>query len=144
MKKYTLTIFFALISIIVTGTTAANAQSSFGYRATIPFDFDAGSVSLEAGEYVVGPLNRDSGIKVLAIRNRKTGNSKILGNAQGTARNDREVATLTFLRDRGHYTLLEVKSPDWEKTFKKGKVKTVEVSGGTADREIVLVKLIKH
>ncbi|MGB7070777.1 MAG: hypothetical protein WBD22_14885 [Pyrinomonadaceae bacterium] len=142
MKKSLLTLCFAA-TIALIMAASAQAQMSTEYRAQIPFDFTAGKSTHTSGDYTIGFVNPGSSLPALAIRNRETGKTKVLAIVNRSAEPTANSATMSFLRDGNQYTLLGLQSPMFDVKFKRTKTDVIEVSSAGANREIVMVNLIR-
>ncbi len=64
---------FSLFSLLFLATAiSASAQSTFGTDVEIPFAFNVGDHSYEAGNYILKMEKYPSGVAVLSIRDTKT------------------------------------------------------------------------
>jgi hypothetical protein len=130
----------SLLSLLVLFTAgAAVAQNGFGTNVDIPFAFNVGDHSYEAGEYIVKLDKMGTGMATLSIQNTKTDEiQRMLLNANGDAAADD--VRLVFDTINGQRYLTRLKTTD--RTYaivgskpdkdaaKVRKVKAVETSGG--------------
>lgn len=118
--KRAITVGITLFGLVLgLGVAAVSAQVSTQYRANIPFDFKAKGVEFAAGTYTVGPLSANSSASALALRNKETGNTKILGVMQALGDGKGNTGTLRFTRVGDHYVLAEIITPTFERRFMK-------------------------
>ena len=124
-------------------TVGVKAQSNQQYRADIPFSFDANGRHYAAGEYAVGPLSQVSTPGGIALREMRSGNSRLLGitPVQGDNNWDKP-GKLTFIKDNGRYTLSQISTATFEMKVKVRKARSSELaSGASSNAEIVAVTL---
>ena len=109
MKKFIqICSLFSLLVLFTVG--AATAQSGFGSDVEIPFAFNVGDHSYEAGNYVVKLTNLGTGSAALSIRDEKTDEVQtVLLNAQG----DDRVAEIKLVFDmfEGRRYLTKISTP---------------------------------
>src|SRR4051812_18142628 len=102
------------IIFLTAAATTANAQLDQRYRAEIPFDFSVGKQDMKAGQYAIGFYNSSSGIPVLGIINRDTGEARLLRSITRSGDDHTYAAVVKFLRNGEHYELAGVKGNDFE------------------------------
>ena len=125
MKKQisrTLLGFFAVLML----AAAANAQTSPGIEARIPFDFVAGKKQLPAGNYTVRRIRTDSESALLIRGEGKGSEAVVLTNSGGE---EPTGASLTFRQHGERYFLAEVSIP--------GTASVREVTKTRAERELI-------
>lgn len=122
-------------------SVAGNAQLSQQYRAQVPFDFQAKGVSYSAGEYSLGPMSTNSSSGAVAIRNRKSGKMRVIGQTQlgGDAR--AETGKLIFVKANGIYTLSQIVTPTFELKMKATSTDVRIAKNRPEKRETVAVDL---
>lgn len=138
MKKFIQV--FSLLSLLVLFTAgAAVAQNGFGTNVNIPFAFNIGDHTYEAGDYIVKLDKMGTGMATLSIQNTKTDEiQRMLLNANGDAAADD--VRLVFDTINGQRYLTKLKTTD--RTYaivgsrpdkdaaKARKEKAVQTSGG--------------
>jgi hypothetical protein len=133
------------IIFLTAAATTASAQLDQRYRAEIPFDFSVGKQDMKAGQYALGLYNSSSGIPVLGITNRDTGEKRFLKAITRSGDNRTYTAVLRFVRDGEHYELAEVKGSDFDLKLKStwSQVNQV-VKGGGAGTDTETVSIYLH
>ena len=123
-------------------TVGVKAQANQQYRADIPFSFDANGRHYAAGEYTVGPLSQISIPGGIALRERKSGNARVLGVTSTQGDNDWDKSgKLTFIKDNGRYTLSQISTATFAMKMKARKARSSELASGASHAEIVAVDL---
>jgi hypothetical protein len=130
----------SLLSLLVLFSAGATfAQGSFGTDVSIPFAFNVGDRSYDAGDYIIRLEKLGNGTAALSIRNTKTDEvQRVLMNANGdTAADD---VRLVFDTIRGQRYLTKLKTTDRtyaivgskpnKEAAKARQDKTVETGGG--------------
>ena len=135
MKKLVIKAGLMVGSLLIFGM-AANAQNQ--YRAEIPFDFHAAGKAYTAGGYSVDRIGGNG--PVWAIRDRKTGKARLLGQAMPSGASREESGKLIFLKSDGQYTLSEIVTPSFAMKLKKTKT-DVRIAGSAAKMETVAINL---
>lgn len=109
------------IAAVFTLLTAAAAvgQVPRQYRAQIPFDFTVNGRDYKAGEYLVRPVNSDSGSLAIALTDRRTGKGRVIGLASALALHNRRNGTLIFSDAGGRYSLLRMDMPTFDLKIRK-------------------------
>lgn len=74
MKKF-IQVFSLLSLLVVFTAVGARAQTAYGTEVEIPFAFNVGDRSYDAGHYIVRVVRQTSGVTVLSIQ--ETKNDKI-------------------------------------------------------------------
>jgi len=103
----------SLVSLLfVLGVVGANAQSSYGSEVEIPFAFNIGDKSYEAGDYILKLEKFATGNAILSIRDPKTNEAQtVLLNSNGEERGN-EVKLLFDMIEGTRY-LTKVRTPSW-------------------------------
>jgi hypothetical protein len=130
----------SLLSLLVLFTAgAAVAQNGFGTNVDIPFAFNIGDHSYEAGEYIVKLNKMGPGMATLSIQNTKTDEiQRMLLNANGDAAADDVRLVFDTINGQRYLTRLKttdrtyaiVGSKPEKDAAKVRKEKAVETSGG--------------
>ena len=120
MKKF-IQIFSLFGLLVVFGTISASAQAGLGTEVDIPFAFNIGDRSYEAGNYIIQVDRRITGASTLIIRDTKTDEQQILLlNANGEAGSGE--VKLVFDTVAGRRYLTKVRTPDRSYALFRGKV----------------------
>lgn len=135
MKRMLLTGCFAMMAVLSVSMTAS-AQSSTRYQADIPFDFTVDGRQWEAGRYIVGPLSDGSTQAVIALRNQKSGQARVIGVAIAGSDHRREAGKLYFNEKNGMYALTEIKTPTFYKKMKRTRTEVLVTSSGEKSRVV--------
>ena len=103
----------SLVSLLVVfGAAAANAQSSYGTQVEIPFAFNIGDHSYEAGDYILRVEKFATGNAILSVRDPKTNDLQtLLLNSTGESRETG--VKLLFDTIEGTRYLTKVRMPNW-------------------------------
>lgn len=109
MKKF-IQIFSLFGLLVVFGTISASAQAGLGTEVNIPFAFNVGDQSYEAGNYIIKVDRRIAGTSTLTIRDEKNDEQQIVflnsdGNGTGTE------IKLVFDTVEGRRFLSKVRTP---------------------------------
>ena len=96
--------------LVLLGASSASAQSGESLRATIPFEFKVGAVTLPAGQYDVSYRSTDVQ-SVLSIRSQDGRHSALVLTEPIDAKTPSQGARLVFDRDGDAYKLSEVFAP---------------------------------
>lgn len=141
MKRF-IQICSLLTLVVVFSAVSANAQTVQRYEAEIPFDFNIGSKSYEAGTYTM-KLSNAFGVKVMTLINDQ---NRILQNFYVLDRGDSaKTSFLRFNRSDDGLSLAKVFTP--EKSFSvvgaDSKSKASKKAGGASitNSETVSVRL---
>lgn len=125
-------------------TLGVNAQVSQQYRADVPFSFEANGKHYAAGEYSVGPLSQISSPGVIAIRDMRTGNARLLGATTVQGDNNWDTpGRLIFLKINGRHTLSQISTATFKMKMKAQKARSAELAKAASDSEVVAVDLKK-
>ena len=119
MKKFIQ--IYSLLSLLVLFPVAATHAQGFGTDVDIPFDFNVGDRSYEAGNYIVKLDRRSAGMATLTIQNTKTDESQTVLLNVGPESRSGEV-NLVFDTLEGRRYLTKVQTP--ERTYALLKSKT--------------------
>jgi hypothetical protein len=120
MKKKAIQIY-SLIALLVGLVLSAQAQINTQYRAYIPFEFNVGSETFPAGDYIIGATNPTTGWSALTIR-KKTGGEANFVNIIPKQENERSmISKLLFYRYGDRYFLAEITTPTLRGEFRKSK-----------------------
>ena len=120
----------------------ASAQSNQQYRAEIPFGFEAAGKHYDAGKYEVGPLAQVSSPGAIVIRNRQTGNARLLGaNARHGDNDWNKDGKLTFVKANGRYVLSQISTATFEMKMNAKKSTSDQLAKGGSDPAIVAIDL---
>jgi len=120
MKKY-LWLPLLLIAVIGSAALTTKAQSTNGLRANVPFEFNVGDETLQAGKISVREIGMPSS-GAFAVSNLDTGQHaiRLAHAATGSKENDR--AKLVFRRYGNRYYLAQVWVPGYNaQAFGKSK-----------------------
>ena len=110
MKKF-IQILSLLSLLVVFGAISASAQGGLGTEVEIPFAFNIGDQSYEAGNYIIKIDRRSTGASTLTIRDAKTDEQKILLlNSNGEAGSGE--IKLVFDTVEGRRYLAKVRTPE--------------------------------
>ncbi|HKP69362.1 MAG TPA: hypothetical protein VJV05_08760 [Pyrinomonadaceae bacterium] len=110
MKKF-IQIFSLFGLLVVFGTISASAQASLGTEVEIPFAFNVGGHSYEAGSYIIKVDRRISGASTLSIRDTKNDEQQtVLLNSNGEAGTGE--VKLVFDTVEGRRYLSKVRTPE--------------------------------
>jgi len=102
MKRMTAIAFFALATLVATGSAVAQEHA---VKATVPFDFTVGNAHVPAGTYTISPADqRDSNL--IMLRN-ETGKVTILAAAYADGKQP-QTGKLVFDKWGDRYFLREV------------------------------------
>jgi hypothetical protein len=110
MKKF-IQVCSLLSLLVLFGAASANAQSGFGVDVEIPFAFNVGDQSYEAGNYIVKVDKLTAGTATLSIRDTKTDDVQtVLLNGNG----DEAAGEIKLVFDNvaGRRVLTKVRTPD--------------------------------
>lgn len=110
MKKF-IQVFSLLSLLVLFGSASANAQSGYGVEVEIPFAFNVGDHSYEAGNYILKVNKFATGTATLSIRD--TNNDEVQtvilnGNGDGASTDIK----LVFDMVEGRRVLTRVRTPD--------------------------------
>jgi hypothetical protein len=130
----------SLLSLLVLFTAgSARAEDRFGTDVKIPFAFNVGDRSYEAGDYIIKLERLGNGTAALSIQNTKTDDiQRVLMNANGD--NAADDVRLVFDTINGQRYLTKLRTTDrtyaivgskpGKDTAKAGKEKAPEIGGG--------------
>lgn len=121
---------------IIFGVLAASAQMSAQYQAEIPFDFSVGNDNFAAGTYSIGPTSWNASNGGLVLRNRKTGESRLLGIIQTAGDGRGENGKLYFINTGGRYIMSEIVTPTFIKKVKVAR--TGQLAGSTPPKAVAV------
>jgi hypothetical protein len=106
MKKLMLQIGLMVGLVIVLAVVSANAQTPARYKAEIPFDFNIGQKTFQAGDYFIALSNSN----ILSLEDGQ-GNNLL---TKFVSPNETAEATkMIFKRDDNQYFLAKIVSPDF-------------------------------
>lgn len=146
MKRKALQICSLLSLVVTLAVVSVSAQTFTQYKAQIPFDFNIGGKTYQAGDYVVSVRNANtvSTAKVLLI---KDANGRTLWEKfplQNGRRSKDQNTTLVFHRGENQNVLTEMISPDFGLTINKPKRENRLGKKPNSKPEIVAVALIRQ
>ena len=119
MKKF-IQIFSLFGLLVVFGTISASAQAGLGTEVDIPFAFNVGNQSYDAGSYIIRVDRRISGASTLSIRDTKNDEQQtVFLNTNGEAGSGE--IKLVFDVVEGRRFLSKVRTP--ERTYAVYKTK---------------------
>lgn len=120
MKKFIQIIsLFGLLVFV--GTISASAQAGYGTEVNIPFAFNIGDQSYEAGSYIIKIDRRITGASTLSIRDTKTDEQQtVLLSSNGEAAAGE--VKLVFDTVEGRRYLTKIRTPDRGYGLFRGKV----------------------
>lgn len=115
MKKHVTWLPLILLALFGSAAVSTNAQSTYGVRANVPFDFIVGDKTLQAGKIVTAVPGSEAG--PMTIRNTDNGQHalRIARSLRGAHSSD--PAKLVFRKYGNQYFLAEVWLPGlrvWE------------------------------
>ena len=120
MKKF-IQIFSLFGLLVVFGTISASAQAGLGTEVEIPFAFNIGDTSYDAGSYIIKIDRRITGASTLMIRDTKTDEQKLVllnANSEGGSGEIK----LVFDTVEGRRYLTKVRTPERSYALYKGKI----------------------
>lgn len=120
MKKF-IQIFSLFGLLVMFGVISASAQAGLGSEVDIPFAFNVGDQSYEAGSYIIQVNRRITGASTLSIRDTKTDEQQtVLLNSNGEAGTGE--IKLVFDTVEGRRYLTKVRTPERSYALYKTKV----------------------
>lgn len=128
MKKFIQVSLFSLLALFA--VVSVNAESGFGTEVEIPFAFNIGDRSYDAGSYIVKIERLPTGAAMLSIQDTKTDDiqSILMASSGETPSKDFK---LVFDTIEGRRYLTKVRTSDRSYALARPKVqKQVETSGG--------------
>ena len=120
MKKF-IQIFSLFGLLVVFGTISASAQAGLGTEVEIPFAFNIGDTSYDAGNYIIRIDRRITGASTLVIRDTKTDEQKLVllnANSEGGSGEIK----LVFDTVEGRRYLTKVRTPERSYALYRGKI----------------------
>jgi hypothetical protein len=120
MKKF-IQIFSLFGLLVVFGTISASAQAGLGTEIDIPFAFNVGNQSYDAGSYIIRVDRRISGASTLSIRDTKNDEQQTVFLNMNGEGGSGEIK-LVFDVVEGRRILSKVRTP--ERTYAVYKTKT--------------------
>ena len=97
--------------LVLFGAVSANAQSNLGSEVNIPFAFNVGEKSYDAGEYILRIEKIATGTATLTIRDTKSDEMQIVL-LNGTGESPAKELKLVFDNIEGQRYLTRVRTPD--------------------------------
>lgn len=134
MKKTA--IIFCSLMVLLVGLTVSAAAQATQYRVDVPFDFNVGNKSFEAGEYVVKLDGQNKEFLTIQSENGKTNFIQIVSK---TTRNI-DFSKLVFNRYENEYFLAEIISPTINAKIGEGNSEKRLADKQKSKRETVAMK----
>jgi hypothetical protein len=116
MKKEILWMPLILIAMFASASVSTRAQTAYGVRADVPFDFIVGDKTIPAGHITAHGVTADMA-GPLSIRNRDQGELALRVGRRVLGTDDSDQCKLIFHKYGNHYYLAQVWIPDrqaWE------------------------------
>ena len=107
--------------MILLTVVSAQAQTTHPYKTHIPFDFNIGDESHQAGDYVISLANPASERPTLRLWNTTSGKSRLVQTMPKNVSDKLEAANLVFSRYGNQYFLKQMLTPDYGVQFVKAK-----------------------
>ena len=119
MKKY-LWLPLLLMAVIGSAALTTKAQSTFGVRANVPFDFNVGDKTLPAGRIIAREMSASSGALAISNLDKRQHAIRIAHGVSSSNQNGR--AKLVFRKYGSRYYLTQVWIPGYNgMEFQKSK-----------------------
>jgi hypothetical protein len=120
--------------LVLFGAASANAQSSLGSEINIPFAFNVGEKSYDAGEYILRIENFTTGTATLAIRDAKSDEMQIVV-LNGTGESPTKELKLVFDNIEGKRYLTRVRTPNRTYALVKSKAEKDAAKARSSEKE---------
>jgi hypothetical protein len=111
MRKHLTWLPLILMALFSSAALSTNAQSSYGVRANVPFDFTVGDRTLQAGQIVARLPGRDAG--AMTIDNLDTDQHALRMARTLRGADTADQAKLVFRKYGNRYYLAEVWTPGY-------------------------------
>ena len=121
MKKHLTWLPLILMALLSSAAVSTNAQSAYGVRANVPFDFTVGDKTIQAGKIVTNVPGSDAG--PMAITNTGSGQTALRVARTSRGADSSDEAKLVFRKYGNRYFLAEVWIPGlsvWEVMKSRG------------------------
>ena len=115
MKKHVTWLPLILMALFGSAAVSTNAQSAYGVRANVPFDFTVGDKTIQAGKIIAAVPSSDAGR--MTIRNIDNGQDALRIARALRGADSSDAAKLVFRKYGNRYFLAEVWVPGlrvWE------------------------------
>ena len=113
MKKQTLWMPLILIAMFATAAVSARAQTAYGARGDVPFDFIVGDKTIRAGRIVAHGVSNAT-LDTLVITNVAQGNTALRHGRRQLGAEITNQCKLVFNRYGNRYFLAEIWIPDYQ------------------------------
>ena len=130
----------SFIGLLIGLTVSAQAQGVRQYEASIPFDFNVGNKSFQAGDYAIGLTNPLAMQETLTIRNLKSREAEVFLVTRNQANAFAAASRLIFNRYGDRYFLSEMATPALSAEFLRAKAETRLARKNPPRRETVALK----
>ena len=121
MKKIAWHIGSLIGMMFLLTVVSAQAQTTHPYKAHIPFDFNIGNETHQAGDYVISLANPASDRPTLKLWNTTSGKSWLVQTMPKNISDKLEAGNLVFNRYGDQYFLKQMLTPDYGVQFLKAK-----------------------
>lgn len=146
MKRKALQICSLLGLVVTLAVVSVSAQTAGIYKAQIPFDFNVGGKTYQAGDYVVSVRNAvpHPTTKIFLIKDANGRNLWEKFSLQNGRRSKDQKTSLVFYRSENQNVLAEMISSDFGLTINKPKRESRRAGKPNPKPEIVAVALIRQ
>ena len=120
---------------------SGNGQVNRQYAAHIPFDFKVGNKVLKAGDYRVTPLTGVTNERTIALQNRSTGKTTLIGQASIGSQGMNTGGKLTFIGNNDEWLLSEVNTPGFALKVKLRSAERDNIASAKKPKETQTVEI---